>query len=76
MQRKTNLPQENDAITLIEDLYRYNDWANERVLDMCNELTHEQLDAPRALGLGSLRNTLFHILTAEEIWLERDLLVV
>ncbi|MGN6548031.1 MAG: DinB family protein [Aureliella sp.] len=61
----------NDAITLIEDLYRYNDWANERVLDMCDELTNEQLDMPLELGFGSLRNTLFHILTAEEIWLER-----
>lgn len=65
------MPPVNDAITLIEDLYRYNDWANERVLDLCDGLTTEQLDAPRDLGFGSLRNTLFHILAAEQIWLER-----
>lgn len=65
------MPPANDAITLIADLYRYNDWANQRVLDLCDGLTNEQLDAPLELGLGSLRNTIFHILTAEEIWLER-----
>src|SRR5262249_25457136 len=26
---------------------------------------------PREMGFGSLRNTVFHILAAEEIWLER-----
>lgn len=61
----------NESISLVEDLYRYNDWANGKIFDMCRGLTNAQLDTPRELGFGSLRNTLFHILTAEQIWLER-----
>ena len=60
-----------ETISIIEDLYRYNDWANGRVLSLCHDLSHAQLDTPREIGFGSLRNTLFHILTAEQIWLER-----
>ncbi|MGN6135852.1 MAG: DinB family protein [Aureliella sp.] len=60
-----------ETISLVEDLYRYNDWANGRIFELCYDLSNAQLDAPRELGFGSLRNTLFHILTAEQIWLER-----
>ncbi len=60
-----------ETISQIEDLYRYNDWANAKVFALCEGLTHAQLDEKREMGLGSLRNTLFHILTAEQIWLER-----
>ncbi|MCC6508812.1 MAG: DinB family protein [Pirellulaceae bacterium] len=61
----------HETITQIEDLYRYNDWANSRVFEMCQGLSHAQQDQKRELGFGTLRNTLFHILTAEQIWLER-----
>ena len=57
--------------TILEDLYRYNDWANDRIFALCRSLTDSQLDEPREMGFGSLRNTLFHILAAEEIWFER-----
>ena len=57
--------------TILEDLYRYNDWANGRIFALCQSLTEAQLDEPREMGFGSLRNTLFHILAAEEIWFER-----
>jgi uncharacterized damage-inducible protein DinB len=56
---------------LFDDLYAYNDWANQRVLTLCAGLTAEQLDTPRQMGFGTLRATLFHILAADEIWLER-----
>ncbi len=56
---------------LIDSLYAYNDWANRRVLEQCESLTDEQLDEPRPIGFGTLRATLFHILTADQIWLER-----
>ncbi len=56
---------------IIDDLYRYNSWANHRIDALCDGLTDAQLDEPRAMGLGSLRNTIFHVLTAEEIWFER-----
>ncbi len=55
----------------MNDLYAYNDWANGKVLSLCEGLTDEQLDAPREMGFGTLRATLFHILTAEIIWMER-----
>lgn len=57
--------------TIIDDLYRYNRWANAKVFRLSEGLTDTQLDERRELGFGSLRNTLFHILAAEEIWLER-----
>lgn len=60
-----------DTISQIEDLYRYNDWANAKIFSLCEGLAHAQLDEKREIGMGSLRNTLFHILTAEQIWLER-----
>jgi uncharacterized damage-inducible protein DinB len=56
---------------IIDDLYRYNSWANARIASLCEGLTDSQLDEAREIGLGSLRNTIFHILTAEEIWFER-----
>ncbi len=58
-------------LSIIEDFYRYNDWANDRIIELCRDLTKDQLDTPRNMGFGTLRNTLFHILTAEQIWLER-----
>ncbi len=57
--------------TMLEDLFRYNAWANQRIFSLSAELSDAQLDTPREMGFGSLRSTLFHILAAEEIWLER-----
>jgi uncharacterized damage-inducible protein DinB len=59
------------GITILEDLYRHNRWANRRLVAMCEGLSDAQLDEQRQIGFGTLRNTLFHILTAEVIWLER-----
>jgi uncharacterized damage-inducible protein DinB len=56
---------------LIDSLYAYNDWANAKIIALCSNLSDAQLDQPRAMGMGSLRATLFHILSAEIIWLER-----
>lgn len=57
--------------TILSDLYRHNEWANGQILRLCEGLSDAQLDQPREIGFGSLRGTLFHILAAEEIWLER-----
>ncbi len=57
--------------SILDDLYRYNSWANPRILALCEGLSDAQLDEPREMGFGTLRNTLFHILVSEEIWLER-----
>lgn len=60
-----------NTTTIIEDLYSANEWAWQRLFRLCEGLSDEQLNAPREMGFGSLRATLFHILTAEQIWLER-----
>jgi len=60
-----------NTTTIIEDLYSANEWAWRRLFQLCEGLSDEQLDAPREMGFGSLRATLFHILAAEQIWLER-----
>lgn len=57
--------------SILEDLYDHGDWANAKLLKLCHELSDAQLDQPREMGFGSLRNTLFHILEAEKLWLER-----
>ncbi|MCA9189627.1 MAG: DinB family protein [Pirellulaceae bacterium] len=59
------------TITLIEHLFRYGDWAHDRLFALCDGLSDEQLDQPREMGFGSLRATLFHIYAAEQIWYER-----
>jgi uncharacterized damage-inducible protein DinB len=59
------------STTIIESLYAFSDWANRKLFQHCASLTDQQLDEPREIGFGSLRNTLFHNLAAEEVWLER-----
>ncbi|MEO1527329.1 MAG: DinB family protein [Planctomycetota bacterium] len=56
---------------LLDDLYSYNDWANQKVLALCEGVRDSQLDQNREIGFGSLRAVLFHILTAEQVWMER-----
>lgn len=56
---------------MIESLYQYNDWANGRLFQLAQGLADDQLDSPMDMGFGSLRATLFHMLAAEQIWLER-----
>lgn len=56
---------------LIDSQYAYTDWANAKVLDLCAGLSDAQLDQPKEMGFGTLRATLFHILAADTIWLER-----
>lgn len=56
---------------LFSSLYAYNQWANEKIVQMCDGLTDAQLDQPKEMGMGTLRATLFHILTADVVWMER-----
>lgn len=55
----------------IQDLYEYNRWANDRVLDAVSKLTPEQFTKDLQSSHGSVRDTVAHILAAEWIWLER-----
>ena len=56
---------------ILQDLFAHNDWANRKLMKLSLDLTDEQLDAPRQMGFGSLRNTWFHLREAEKLWLER-----
>ena len=52
--------------TGLPDFFKYNLWANLRLLDACEELSDTQLDATTTGTFGSVRETLMHLLSAEE----------
>jgi uncharacterized damage-inducible protein DinB len=52
--------------TAFVELCRHNLWANLRLLDECARLSDEQLDANAPGTYGRLRDTLVHLLAAEE----------
>jgi uncharacterized damage-inducible protein DinB len=52
-------------------LYRYNAWANARILNAASQATAEQFLAPASFSHGGLRTTLVHTLSAEWIWRQR-----
>jgi len=55
----------------IQLLYRYNRWANKRILDTAANVTTEQFLASDSYPHGGLRGTLTHTLFAEWIWRNR-----
>ena len=52
-------------------LFSHNLWANLKLLDLCAELTSEQLHATIPGAYGSIRDTLEHIVTAEQSYFSR-----
>jgi uncharacterized damage-inducible protein DinB len=52
-------------------LYSHNLWANLRLFEHCAALTSEQLDATSPAGYGSIRDTLQHIVHAEQSYFSR-----
>src|SRR5881398_2709746 len=50
----------------LPDFFKYNLWANLRLLDACAQLSDAQLDATTKGTFGSVRETLMHMLAAEE----------
>ncbi len=52
-------------------LFSHNLWANLRLLEQCAELTSEQLDATILGAFGSIRDTLQHIVAAEQSYFSR-----
>jgi uncharacterized damage-inducible protein DinB len=50
-------------------LFRYNRWADRRILDACRQLTAEQYVAEPAPGWSSVRATLVHMAIVTEGWL-------
>jgi len=52
-------------------LYKYNQWANARILNAASRVTPDQFTAPGSYPHGGLRGTLVHALFAEWIWRSR-----
>lgn len=52
-------------------LFAHNAWANLKLLDFCERLSDEQLDATAIGCFGSIRATLQHIIGAEVSYVER-----
>ncbi len=52
--------------TGLPDFFKYNLWANLRLLDACAHLSDAQLDATAKGTFGSVRETLMHLFAAEE----------
>lgn len=55
----------------MQELFRYNRWANERVLGATSGLTQEEFTRDLRNSFPSVRDTLAHVLGAEWIWLSR-----
>jgi|SRR5579864_3459742 len=55
----------------IRELYAYNSWADQRVLEASARLAGDLFLRPMGNSFSSVRDTLAHILAGEWIWLER-----
>jgi uncharacterized damage-inducible protein DinB len=54
----------------LEKVFEHNNWANLQIIQACSALTDEQLDAePKSATLGSIRTTLFHLVTSQQGYL-------
>ena len=49
-------------------LFRYNDWANKRILATAERVTAEEFAQPNDFGWGSLKGALVHLMDAEYAW--------
>lgn len=54
--------------TTLAELIRYNNWANQQVLEACQELDEEQLAATMPGSYGAVRDTLEHIIRGEAFY--------
>lgn len=59
-----------DKSQLIE-LYRYDDWANIKLLNAVSQLENEEFIRDLSNSFKSIRDTMVHIIGAEELWLSR-----
>lgn len=56
-------------VDVVRTMYRYTDWANQRIFDSAERLTPEQFTAPDDTPFGSIRNTLVHMVMWQCRWL-------
>jgi uncharacterized damage-inducible protein DinB len=55
---------------VLEKLFEHNNWANLQIIQACKTLSDEELDAePRSATKGSIRQTLLHLVSAQQGYL-------
>src|SRR5215212_1472829 len=57
--------------SVLQVLFQHNTWANLKLLDFCEALSEEQLDAAAPGTYGSIRDTLHHLVGAEVSYVHR-----
>jgi uncharacterized damage-inducible protein DinB len=62
---------EQGDTSVLAKLFEHNAWANLKLLDFCEGLNDEQLDATAIGCFGSIRDTLLHIAGAEVSYVNR-----
>ena len=55
----------------LRELFEYNGWANERILDVVTPLGADEFKRDMRSSYPSIRDTLVHTLSAEWVWLSR-----
>ena len=55
----------------VRQLFSYTRWANARLLVTAARLSPEDFTRELGASFGSVRGTLFHILSGERLWLQR-----
>lgn len=51
-------------------IFEHNNWANQKIIEICNTLTDEQLDAqPQSVTMGTIRDTLLHLINSQRGYL-------
>jgi uncharacterized damage-inducible protein DinB len=57
------------SLSVVKELFRYNYWARDRQLEACGSLTDEQFLCSLSSSFPSIRDTLVHLIAAEQFWL-------
>lgn len=55
----------------LAEMFRYNRWANLRLLEDCNGLPDDQLDQLVPGTFGSIRSTLLHLVSGQDVFIAR-----
>jgi uncharacterized damage-inducible protein DinB len=66
-QVKKGVFMSNDYLVRI---FEHNNWANQKIIQICSTLSDEQLDAePHSVTKGNIRDTLLHLVTSQRGYL-------
>ena len=65
--RRDSIMKKNQII----ELYNYDNWANNRLLNAVGQLENEEFIRDLSSSYRSIRDTMVHIIGAEELWLSR-----